>query len=271
MSLTRPFDPLPQDWRAHLNRTRYLPCWNTSTTEEIPAFGVVTVSTLYLYNGDPLYLAVKPTTAAIESGKLAFCGPHPIAANARGMFTFETPAIALYDSDDPASNVYGAEAGEWKLKAGRPGFTKLGGAPLLNLTLSGDPETITGDYVLVHQANQVGAGVTQMQISTIDGDYLACNYYQDGTATDAVNVAKNYKLRRTPFDTLTIGGITYTYTSDTQRTAVGATTETQVVVPAYTVGDIIYASRVSGLDVTLSSLPLEWVDVNADGRAWAKQ
>jgi len=124
---------------------------------------------------------------------------------------------------------------------------------------------------------------------------LICNKVTfNGTTTPSAgsedfNVAKNWKLRKTPFDGKTIGTISYTYAtsgfaglSATLRTAVRAgITEAQAIVPPYVffipntayIGDIIYADEnpeggtgvldENGVEVT-------WLDQNRDGRAWAE-
>jgi hypothetical protein len=62
---------------------------------------------------------------------------------------------------------------------------------------------------------------------------------------------------------------------DVTRTADdGATTETQVIVPAYVVDDVIYAMR--GIEggtnvIDDQNESVEWIDLNLDGRAWAKE
>lgn len=120
--------------------------------------------------------------------------------------------------------------------------------------------------------------IRQFKIKSESGDYLICEHRSKGVdGGESIFIAKPYLLRRTPFDDLTRNSITYDYTSDTQRTATkGSDSETQVVVPSYVVGDIIYAVRGVlggvGTNVTIAEIdtPLDWLDINADGRAWAK-
>lgn len=111
------------------------------------------------------------------------------------------------------------------------------------------------------------------------GDLLICRAF-DGAESGSIDfvIAKPWDLRVTPFDGETRDGITYTYTTSTSRTADdGSESETQVVVPSYVVGDVILAmSGVKGfpLRVDLSgdgvTRNVDWVDINAAGRAWAK-
>lgn len=123
------------------------------------------------------------------------------------------------------------------------------------------------------------AEVRQFKVVSVDGDYLIGHRW-DGVVEsgDNVQIAKPYLLRRTPFDTLTRDGITYTYDSDTARTATNTAeeTESQVIVPKYVVGDIIYATHHidGGTDAYYTeaeaSIQLTWLEDNRDGRAWAK-
>ena len=128
-----------------------------------------------------------------------------------------------------------------------------------------------------------GLFVRRFRIVSEDGDYLTCNEW-DGETQGSVEfiVAKNYLCRRTPFDgsSRTVRGeeISYTYSSDTEREADdGTNTEDQLVVPAYTADDEIFAMKpiaggtgasykVGGVDTAI-----EWLDLNADSRAWAKE
>lgn len=121
--------------------------------------------------------------------------------------------------------------------------------------------------------------VALFRIESVAADHLVCRRWDDlaGAGAEDVLVAKSYLLRRTPFDGKTRDGITYTYTTDIEREATeGADSETQVVVPLYVAGDVIAAaSPVSGhfLQPTVAGLPttVPWLDLNLDGRAWAKK
>lgn len=122
-----------------------------------------------------------------------------------------------------------------------------------------------------------GGGVTQMIVTGVNNDHLVCRTFLESVqgATDIL-VAKNYKLRRTPFDGNTIGGITYTYSNALAREATSASCpslqEIQEVIPTYLVGsDIIYVAQPNGgTGVTVGATPVIFIDVNADARAWAR-
>jgi len=121
--------------------------------------------------------------------------------------------------------------------------------------------------------------IALFKVVSVQADYLVCNPY-DGieAGTDAAYVALPYLLRRSPFDGTMRAGITYTYTSNIQRTASdGSDTETQVIVPSYEVGDLIFAvqgvtrgTAAESTDAANITKPLDWLDLNTDGRAWAK-
>lgn len=113
-------------------------------------------------------------------------------------------------------------------------------------------------------------------------DYLVCRRSGGDAAVNTEDqhtyVAKPYLLRQTPFNGLSRNSISYAYTATGERTATDAedNTESQVIVPSYVVGDEILAARgiLGGTGVfggADSDLALEWVDLNADGRAWAKE
>ena len=111
------------------------------------------------------------------------------------------------------------------------------------------------------------------------GDYLACETW-DGTTGGGVtvNIAKNPKCRHVSGESIAGTSYTYTYSSDTgyedgKRVASdGTNSEKQVVIPVYIIGDDIYATKPTrGSGVSVSGTPLEYLDINADGRAWARK
>lgn len=106
-------------------------------------------------------------------------------------------------------------------------------------------------------------------------DTIICEPYieADGAfstdSDDYVYIAKPYLVRRTPFDGQTRDGVTYTYASNTERTGTeGAATEDQIIVPPYVIGDHIRAMYVSS---TLVAEQEHWLDLNNDGRSFAKK
>lgn len=113
-----------------------------------------------------------------------------------------------------------------------------------------------------------GAPVAILTLVTHADDYLECT---DADA-NTVYVAKPAELRRTTYDGNTVGGITYTYVDETERSATdGVTTEDQFITPAYYTGCEIYGIKVSGNDTGITggdSLPCAYVEIN-QGRAWA--
>jgi hypothetical protein len=113
-----------------------------------------------------------------------------------------------------------------------------------------------------------GAPVLILTLVSHHNDYLLC---VDADANEYA-VAKPYELQRTPFDTLTIDGVEYTYTSASEREADdGVTTETQFITPNYRVGGQIYAVAIrtdTGAVGPDDPDPLTYLEVN-QGRAWA--
>ena len=146
----------------------------------------------------------------------------------------------------------------------------------------------TGAYVW-----PVGGGAVRMLVLEIRGDYLICVGWDGVTRhEEEVIVAKPSLLRRTPFDGETIYGIAYVYHTHTTRTATqGSETEDQIVIPRYRSnggggvmpGETITAMNVGGgaTGATFEEedpktekpvqVPIAWLDMNVDARAWAKQ
>lgn len=110
-----------------------------------------------------------------------------------------------------------------------------------------------------------GARVRRFRIVNANDfpDHVVCVTW-DGTTegTREYDVLKPWSLRRTPFDGQSRAGIGYTHTSNVRRTASdGSQSETQVIVPNYFATDELYAVKTDE----------GWVDINVDGRAWAKE
>jgi hypothetical protein len=112
-----------------------------------------------------------------------------------------------------------------------------------------------------------GSPVLVLSLVTHNNDYLVC----EDSAFNTFSVAKPYELRRTPFDTETINGVTYTYASASERSATdGVDTETQYITPDYVAGHEIYAIKPKGGTglVDGDTNDIIWLEVN-QGRAWA--
>ena len=137
------------------------------------------------------------------------------------------------------------------------------------------------------------SGLRIAQMITINvssfGDYMLCRTW-DGTTEGAtmIAVARPFLLRKSVFDGFLIDGYSYTYASVSQRVKTRDSddkAETQVIVPAYVNSDtsdirhIIYAATgISGGTKVLETgneldptKPVTWLDLNVDGRAWAKK
>ena len=89
--------------------------------------------------------------------------------------------------------------------------------------------------------------------------------------TTAIEVAKPWLLRRTPFDGGSRDGVSYTYTSDQQRTAIsGPDTRIEHVTPGYLIGDVVYCLRTvlgaTGVENAGAMIPALEI---AGGRMWA--
>lgn len=154
------------------------------------------------------------------------------------------------------------------------GYADIKDADLAKLQSSGGgsarivwKEAGTGTKWALVALGEPGGGV-RLRVHTVSNDYLVCHTW-DGTTegTDAINVAKPWKLRH---DKDNYAGLTTLTTTNSQEVDVGdgTDTETWVVTPSYEEDDEIYAEPVQGSGVTVSSVDLSLVDMNADGRAW---
>lgn len=145
--------------------------------------------------------------------------------------------------------------------------------------------TMNGTVVAISSKNiAAGSFLNQYRLKEVLNDYLRCRSW-NGTSEGSTDVyiAKSFRLRRTPFDNLTISfdsdgesySASYVYSSATKRTVtISGTAEVQIVIPRFKVDfDLIYAMEVeesTGL-VNSAGKAITIIDINADGRAWAKQ
>jgi len=152
------------------------------------------------------------------------------------------------------------------------------GEPIRARDYNQAPNLLNKDRVVKPPSQTDGARgvgrVKRFEITEISGDYLVCIPKGSGQESgETVYIARPYLLQRSR---ASHNEVDFTYTDDQTRTADdGVDTETQVVVPAYVVGDEIDACRViGGAGVTTTEddgeLTVQWRDVNTDGRFWAE-
>jgi len=158
----------------------------------------------------------------------------------------------------------------------------------VRLTRTMNGTLLTGEAV----AESGGAEVQQLRLKSIENDFYTCRSWNGTTegSTD-IYVARPFQHRVTNFDGQSIAyssdgdafTATFAYTSTTKRTkTISGTAETQVLIPYFkTDFDLIYAIDV-GQTITIRSgagyatltdpndAPITLIDLNVDGRAWAK-
>lgn len=103
---------------------RWIPCFNNSSGEEIPAHAAVRPVSV---DEDQILTVAKPNA---DNQWAYIVGPEPIAASGYGRCTADAPITALYDSGDgtPALDEdWGAENGSYKLAKTKTGFVIQGG------------------------------------------------------------------------------------------------------------------------------------------------
>lgn len=168
---------------------------------------------------------------------------------------------------------------------------------LLGISGGSADRKLRGFWLRVNdQFTPSSGGVTPQafRVHAVHPDYLTCNKVSYAGTTPSfeaedVNVAKPYKLRKTPFIGVNVGSVTYSYDTGSYpegnvRIAVfQGNSETQIVIPRYTKGgagifgsyqgDVIYAieNPLGGTGVlTEAGEAVTWMDTNQDSRAWAE-
>ena len=132
-------------------------------------------------------------------------------------------------------------------------------------------------FKVIPSVQQTGnARVVRMRVTSVQNDYLVCTNLEDG---GSVNVAKPFNLRSASWNGETITytlepypnapatlAIAYAQITATYRTAtIGGYVEHQVIRPQYKLAfSEIFAAACDSTGVS----GCEWVDINADGRAW---
>lgn len=133
----------------------------------------------------------------------------------------------------------------------------------VDLEQTNDPQISVGSG-----SGAVGSQVRRGRLKAVNADTLTvAELDEDDTEGDLFIVAKNFKARQTVFDGQTINGITYTYTDSITRSADdGDDAEIQKIIPTYIVDfdEIIFAE----LQAPVANA--SYIDLNADGRIWAK-
>lgn len=122
------------------------------------------------------------------------------------------------------------------------------------------------------------------RVFEVQKDYIVC-YVADsnGTSEEITHIAMPYILQQTHYEDRTTNrrDITYVYDAPiagentVRRTATNADAEEeiQVIVPSYEVDDIIvgFVGLRGGTNVNdVEDEPIMWMDLNIDGRMWAK-
>lgn len=148
----------------------------------------------------------------------------------------------------------------------------------------------SGTILEIEPARGGGGTTTSAQlykITNVKREYLVCRTW-DGTTdgTTDIYIAKPFKLRETlTGETIDNIAVAYSYSSSgfdtylirTARATISGqvTSEKQIVVPRYLVGDKIYAMPCSAAVITasdgLSIGTITLIDINVDGRAWARR
>ena len=106
-----------------------LACVNASSSNEIPAFGLVRVTAC----DDAGVLTVAKPNA--DSQDVLVNGPTPIPASGKGLVTWDHPVFAIYDDGDgtPAlDEAWGAGNDSYKLQKGNTGFLGEGAGSASN-------------------------------------------------------------------------------------------------------------------------------------------
>lgn len=127
----------------------------------------------------------------------------------------------------------------------------------------------------------IASFVRQFRLKSVANDHLVCRTFDGTTEGDSdILIAKPFDLRRTGWHGVTVtyalesvlgtsASVTYDYQTAVYRIATsGSVVEHQGIRPFYVADrSIIFATQP---DNGAGVAGIEWIDLNADGRAWAK-
>ena len=143
---------------------------------------------------------------------------------------------------------------------------RFGGGPGL------DVREIGGQIIFNLVGSQIIQPVGQnMQVQSDQGDYLICRTkdVNDIVGPEDIFVQKPWILRRSPFENLTVNGVSYgAYVSNGERVANGS--ETQIITQDYFSGAEI---TIIETDVSMLISPgvfTSVIDTNDSGRKWCE-
>jgi hypothetical protein len=124
-----------------------------------------------------------------------------------------------------------------------------------------------------------GSGYTEgvFRFKSMEAEYLVCRATTDGSTDGGTDiyVAKPYKLRWSA-PNVTIDGQAVTYanydlTSQKREATCQSVMAKEAITPRYVLNDLVWANQPGITLVTVSGTGLIWMDLNRDGRAWAKK
>jgi len=125
--------------------------------------------------------------------------------------------------------------------------------------------------VLLPKGGGAGEPAKRCRIVSVGNQTLTVNEWDGEDWSGAVTtVCKPFLLRTT---NTSRNGLSYAYPNGYTRTATtGANTETQVIVPSYFAGDEIFTTKADSTGVfDVDGKEILAVDLNTEGRAWARQ
>lgn len=222
----------------------------------------------YQQDADTAHQVVLKVAAPNDEAGQSICfnGNKTVAVGKTGYCTFDAPCYAAVSTGGSNGDLYGVEDGNLELVPDDAGaFTYLA-------TVAAGPN---GEIVALVDRLGGSSGHKIFTLVSVANDTLTATPIGGTSPSDDLTIAKPYLLRYTPFHTVAYNGITYTYSSATARQGDdGAATEDQIIVPPYVVGDEIIAMAVDGADLNDNGTTLDdvkWMDINVDGRAWAKE
>ena len=152
-----------------------------------------------------------------------------------------------------------------------------GGGLKMTVTPFGTMPSIQKQWSAPGAPGGAASPVERFRLKSVQGDYITCRTW-DGTTEGGsdVKIAKPPKLRRSiASESIEGTTVSYSYASRTNNldgkrdASAGGVTITEIVMPVYIVNDEIFAAKpLRGTDVVVSSVELEYLDINVDGRAW---
>lgn len=235
----------------------------------VPRFGILGLASPLILPTENLpefqnrlaFSGVAPKVGEHDDAFVILAEPLSAGAIGRGFLTGSAPVVLKIEDEDHTHATIQDEGVKYLVSTGDEGKNRILWKP-----------AGTG-FKWAYVAMGEGGGARRairLRVQSMGPDHLVCLDDDD----NEVLVARQWLIRRTPFDGQTRDGISYVYTHDDRRIATTGEepdeeTEVQEIIQRFVLGDEIWAEEPETTGVEVDGEPVVLL-MQSDGRAFAK-